>query len=380
MDLNVIYNKDCLTGLKEIDTETIQLTVTSPPYFNLRNYTNLDKEIGIESTVSDYINNLRKVFEEVYRVTKQDGSCYVNISDTYDKKGSLLCVPDRFKIMMIQLGWICRNEIVWHKPNAIPNSAKNRFTNDYEKVYFFTKNKYYKFNTQYEDRKSSIPKTKKSNKISNGKYQGTIESQYRQGMSKDRHLKTVKVRKELPSQEQFVDFLRNNITKKELYKISSIKKSTIDHWFRRDKGGFSYPKVNDWKQVRHLFTNCKDYETIDKGLTSITEEVADVNKNAHLGRIKRTTWSINTKPLKEKHFASYPLELVETPILASSNENDIVLDPFIGSGTTAISCILNKRQFIGFELSSEYTNLANKRINEFEQSVLEMFNKLKNKK
>ncbi len=120
-----------------LNDNSIQMTVTSPPYFNLRKYTNKDEEVGIENTVDEYIDKLEKIFYEVYRITKNDGSCYVNISDTYNNKGSLLCVPDRFKLMMVEMGWVCRNEIIWHKPNAIPNSAKTRFTNDFEKVLFF---------------------------------------------------------------------------------------------------------------------------------------------------------------------------------------------------------------------------------------------------
>ena len=130
MELNKIYNEDCLEGIRKIEDKTIQMTVTSPPYFNLRTYTDSENEVGRERNVDEYINNLKNIFLEVFRVTKDDGSCYVNISDTYGKNGSLLCVPDKFKLMMISLGWVCKNEIIWHKPNAMPSSAKNRFTND----------------------------------------------------------------------------------------------------------------------------------------------------------------------------------------------------------------------------------------------------------
>lgn len=362
MDINKIYNEDCLEGLKSIQDKSIQMSITSPPYFNLRKYTDKSEEVGIENNVGDYIDKLSKIFSEVYRITKDDGSCYVNISDTYNKKGSLLCVPDRFKIMMTQIGWICRNEIIWHKPNAIPNSAKTRFTNDFEKVYFFTKSKYYKFNTQYEKRKTNTPKKLTKQKTKSSKYDEESEYKYRQGMSRNRHLKIVKVRKKLPSQELFVKFLRDNVAKKDIYENTDIKKSTVDHWFRKDKGGFSYPKVEDWEKVRFLFKNCKGFSEIDTGLLTVTEEYADINKNAHLGRIKRTTWSITTKPLNDKHYASYPLELIETPILASTDENDLVLDMFMGSGTTALACIKHNRNYIGFELSSEYCNIAKNRI------------------
>lgn len=366
MEYNKIYNMDCLQGLKKLEDKTINMVITSPPYFNLREYTNDNKEVGKETYVQDYINKLSDIFKEVYRVLSDDGSCYVNIGDTYGKNGSLLCVPDLFKIEMIKLGFICRNEIIWHKPNAIPNSAKNRFTNDFEKVYFFTKSKYYKFNTQYEDRLTEVKQKDKTSNDSSikSKYKDTVqEVKHRQGMSKDRSNKVIYVRNELPEQQYFVSFLRDNITKNHLLENSDIKKSTIDHWFRRDKGGFSYPKVDDWKKVRGLFNNNDlDFKDIDKGLLTVTKETTDIDKNAHKGRIKRTVWSINTKRLDKSHFAAYPLELIETPILASSNKGDIVLDPFMGSGTTAISCINHNRKYIGFELSKEYCDICKDRI------------------
>ncbi len=104
-------------------------------------------------------------------------------------------------------------------------------------------------------------------------------------------------------------------------------------------------------------------------MLDVTEEYADINKNAHLGRIKRTTWSINTRPLKEKHYASYPLELIETPILASSDVGDVVLDPFMGSGTTALKCIEKNRNYIGFELNNDYYNMCKARIETYKKEM-----------
>ena len=363
MELNKIYNEDCLEGIKKIGDKTIQMTVTSPPYFNLRTYTDSEKEIGKEQTVDEYINNLKNIFLEVLRVTKEDGSCYVNIADTYGKNGSLLCVPDKFKLMMISLGWVCRNEIIWHKPNAMPSSAKNRFTNDYEKIYFFTKKRKYKFNTQYEERLSKVPN--KNKKRGTSKYLDIEhETKHRQGMNKERGSKLIETRKELPPQDFFVSFLRSRTSIKELCENTDLKKSTIEHWFRRDTTGFSYPSVENWNAIKYLIDDwSKDFFKIDYGLTEVSYEYDDVNKNAHKGRIQRTLWSIPTKKLKEKHFAPYPKELIETPIKASTDENDIVLDPFMGSGTTGVVALNLNRKFLGFEISEEYCEIAQERIN-----------------
>lgn len=361
-----LFNGDCLEVLDKLIEQKIQvnLTVTSPPYFNLRKYTNNNKnEIGIENTVEEYINNLSNIFKKIYNTTNTQGSCYVNISDTYDKKGNLLCVPDKFKIMMISLGWICRNEIIWHKPNAIPNSAKNRFTNDYEKIYFFTKSKEYIFNTQYEERKAKIvSSTGKESKET--KYLSIEqEAGVRQGMSKARGTKLIEVRNYLPSQEVLVNYLRSKSSVKALSEVSNIKLTKIEHWFRKDKLGFAYPSAEDWRKVREYLDDYSDlFYEIDNGLLTVDYETDDINKNANKGRIKRAVWSINTKPSKYKHFAMYPEELILTPILASSNIGDIILDPFMGSGTTGIVSKKLMRGFIGIELGEDNFNIAKERI------------------
>lgn len=368
---------DCLDVLNKIDYK-IDLTVTSPPYFNLRNYTNgHEKEIGLENDVETYINNLSAIFKRIYEITNKTGSCYVNISDTYGKNGSLLCVPDKLKLAMINIGWICRNEIIWHKPNAMPNSAKNRFTNDFEKVYFFVKDKNeYIFNTQYEERKSglnvALSKEKKQSKYESDQQEKSV----RQGMDKNRGNNLIEVRNNLPEQQHFVEFLRERTNPKVLSENSSVSKSTIDHWFRKDKGGFAYPKLEDWKLVREFIDDYSDdFNKIDFGLTELDYETDHINKNAHLGRIKRAVWSINTKASKEKHFASYPTQLITPMILSSSNELQIVLDPFMGSGTTGIACMNTNRKFLGIELNKDYYDMASKRLEEY-KIQLSMFNNM----
>ena len=165
MKVDYIEQGDCLELMKQLPDECIDMVITSPPYFNLRDY-GVSGQIGLEKDVDSYIDNLIAVFNEVYRILKNTGSCWVNIDDVYSEQ-SLLCIPDRFKIKMVENGWICRNEIIWHKPNAMPSSAKTRFNNDFEKMFFFTKKKKYFFQTQYEPLKSVLPK-KSTNRKSKG--------------------------------------------------------------------------------------------------------------------------------------------------------------------------------------------------------------------
>ena len=183
-------------------------------------------------------------------------------------------------------------------------------------------------------------------------------------MNKSRGTNIIEVRRHLPTQEDFVSFIRSKITINKLCEtIFDIKRTKMEHWFRRDLNGFAYPSVEDWNKVKHLFEDESQlYKDIDFGLTTVDYETDDINKNAHLGRVKRAVWSINTKGFKGCHFAPYPEELVETPILACTNKGDIVLDPFCGSGTTGVVSNRLGRNFIGIELNKDYINIARERI------------------
>lgn len=363
MIVDVIYNENCLKGLKSLPSESINCCITSPPYFNLRDYNN-DEQIGRENTIDDYLANLLDVFDEVYRVLKKDGACWVNIGDVYSSKKSLECIPDRFKIEMIKRGWICRNEIIWHKPNAMPCSAKDRFNNDYEKLFFFTKSTRYFFETQYEPVKSVKPNTSRVKRHS--KYETTaVEASVRQGMNKERGLKLIEKRPYLPTQKDFVDFLRSKTTKNQIVTETNIVKTKVDHWFRYDIGGFSFPSVEDWNTIKYLVDDwSEEFTRMDRALTTVIYETDDINKNVDRGRLKRAVWSINTKSFKGCHYAPYPEKLVEIPILATCPVGGIVLDPFIGSGTTAVVAEKFKRHYIGYDLNADYVSIAKKRISD----------------
>jgi DNA modification methylase len=169
-----------LDKLRELESESIDCCITSPPYFGLRDY-KVDGQLGLEPTSQEYITKLVEVFDQVKRALKRPGSCWVVIGDSfgggrggpgsrsdfktgepsieqgwYQRKAikgmnkSLLVIPERFAIHMVDHGWLLRNKIVWHKPNCMPSSAKDRFTIDWEHVYFFTKSQKYFFETQYE--------------------------------------------------------------------------------------------------------------------------------------------------------------------------------------------------------------------------------------
>ena len=189
METNKIYQGNSLGVLKTFPDESIDMVMTSPPYWALRDY-NVDGQLGLEPTFKEYIKNLCNIFDEVKRVLKKEGTCWVNLGDTYsgsgkgtgyegDKKESrnfdkkpkttqqlpdkcLCLIPERFAIEMVNRGWILRNQIIWKKPNCMPSSAKDRFTVDFELVFFFVKNKKYWFEQQRSPHKSVSLKRIKS--------------------------------------------------------------------------------------------------------------------------------------------------------------------------------------------------------------------------
>lgn len=206
LELNKIYQGDSLEILKKFPDESIDCVITSPPYWALRDY-GVSGQLGLEPTFQEYINKLCDIFDEVKRVLKKSGTCWVNIGDTYGtssgsgernglqrtnrgtqnfedwkKKGkngvkqyskSLLQIPSRFAIEMSNRGWILRNRIIWHKLNCMPSSASDRFTVDYEDIFFFVKNKKYYFEQQKEDIAESSKKERRGRIESvNAKYNG----------------------------------------------------------------------------------------------------------------------------------------------------------------------------------------------------------------
>ena len=352
---------DSLAVLRAQPSQSVDMVITSPPYFNLRNYGS-ENEVGQEATVTEYLDNLLAIFTECRRVLKDEGSLWVNIDDVYINQG-LACVPDRLKIILAESGWLCRNEIIWHKPNAMPSSAKTRFNNDYEKLYFFTKSKYYHFETQYEPGKTTASANKTKKKAASKYLDDEQEASVRQGMNRSRGSKIIAVRKSLPEQKRLVEFLRSRTTVDTIAENSDLRRTTIEHWFRRDRSGFAYPSVEDWNAVKWLVDDfSQEFQDIDQGLTEITYETDDILKNADKGRIKRAVWSIPTKPFKGCHFAPYPESLVESPIRACCPEGGTVLDPFMGSGTTGVVCKRLNRNFIGIDLNPNFIEIATERI------------------
>lgn len=173
MTQSTLFVGDAAQTLKLFCPKTVQSCICSPPYYNLRNYKN-QEQIGQEQDVGAYVDNLAEVFDEVYRVLKDDGTLWLNLGDCY-KKGNLLGVPWLVAFELKKQGWILRSDIVWTKPNVMPTSVKNRPTSSHEFLFLFSKNKDYYYNKDaiLEPLKST---TCSPRKFGGNKYPGKVEN------------------------------------------------------------------------------------------------------------------------------------------------------------------------------------------------------------
>lgn len=328
MELNKILQGDCLESLKTLPEECVDMCVTSPPYYALRDY-GVDGQIGLEKTPEAYIDRLAGVFDEVYRVLKKDGTLWVNIGDTYNgcktgntddkwdsaksdsfekdkwsgaKTKDLIGIPWMLAFELRKRGWYLRQDIIWQKPNPLPESVKDRCTKSHEYIFLLSKSPRYYFDheaiqeeaTGYDGRKDTMMKG--SEKYADADF--------------------------MPDQP-----------------VQTMASKGHERW--------KFKNLQDKGQTTH----------------TMPERRADGQQDiVYPVRNKRSVWSVNTKPCKEAHFAVFPEQLIVPCILAGSKEGGVVLDPFMGSGTTAVVSKKLGRKYLGCELNPEYIKIAERRL------------------
>lgn len=307
-----ILQGDCREMMRTMPEKSVQTCVTSPPYFGLRDYGN-DGQIGLEPTPDEFVGKLVEVFREVRRVLRDDGTIWLNLGDSYSggggfspnspsnqagskqtsHKGSirgaigvpnglkpkdLIGIPWRVAFALQQDGWYLRQDIIWHKPNPMPESVTDRCTKAHEYIFLLSKSPSYYFD----------------------------------------HMA---------------------IAEPAIYAEQHAKKTTS--WgHKKEKAGVK-GNIEQYRQV-----GIENNKTcLDGGM-----------KN------KRSVWTVTTKPFSGAHFATFPPDLIEPCILAGSAVGDTVLDPFGGSGTTALVANQLGRNAILCELNAEYISIAHDRI------------------
>lgn len=302
---------DCLESMKRLPDGCINTCITSPPYFGLRDY-GQDGQIGLEATPDEFVAALVAVLREVRRVLRDDGTLWLNLGDSYAsqpswgrgggstldgrkqggeggksndrtkmpglKQKDLIGIPWRVAFALQADGWYLRQDIIWHKPNPMPESVRDRCTKSHEYVFLLSKSpKYY-----YDHEAVKEPATTSERDIRRAKITGRGD----QGSSA-------------------------------AYMGSA----------QRDKSG-GFPQKDPDNPTRN----------------------------------RRSVWTVNSRPYKGAHFATFPPDLIEPCILAGCPEGGTVLDPFGGCGTTAGVSVANNRNAVMCELSPEYAQLIPERV------------------
>ena len=396
METNIVYQGNCKEQLSWMPDNSIQCVVTSPPYWGLRDYGHVD-QIGLEETPEKYVDDLVEVFSEVKRVLKDDGTIWLNLGDTYYSKGGasrhkgysdpkypngrngefaepqtaphkflkakdLVGIPWRVAFALQErLGLYLRQAIIWHKPNAMPSSVKDRPVTDYEFIFLFSKSEkyYYDYEAVLEPHKNPDDVKYRTELRKNKSYNTKEPYKNNVPYSVQPRTKEIVEYRELPDLKEFSKHI-NDKRKESNYTIDEIENlndsQSPHHWFN----GESFPTPEDYEWLKELF--CLD-DKYDKQMLTIYKKSSEKTTRLE-GRNCRAVWSFNTQPYPEAHFAVFPDELPERCIKAGTREGDIVLDIFAGSGTTLWVAKKLNRKYIGIELSEEYISLINKRLSQ----------------
>ncbi|GAA0561729.1 DNA-methyltransferase [Chitinophaga japonensis] len=370
MELNIIHNEDCRTGLQRYPDSFFNCCVTSPPYWGLRDY-GVDGQLGLEGTPEEYVAGMVGVFREVKRVLRDDGTLWVNIGDSYAHNGAayhsekstligrkqgeemgkakrfvksgtglkpkdLVGIPWMLAFALRADGWYLRDCIIWHKPNPMPESVTDRTTKSHEYVFLFAKSG-----------KKTIWTARDTGEWSN-----------------------------TPDLSQFIDTNDGERTPRwrgfhYYYNAAAIREppaaSTLQRWSQdidKQEGSARVPgKTNG--AMKAVGGPRKDkqrgHSRRHAGFNERWDLMTTAEQQAY-GANKRSVWTISTKPFHEAHFATFPEELPRICILAGCPEGGAVLDPFMGAGTTGMVARKLQRSYVGFELNPEYVAIAERRL------------------
>jgi len=328
---NRVHFGDCLETLRRMPDGIVNTCVTSPPYFGLRDYGHAG-QIGLEPTPDEFIAKLVAVFSEVRRVLRDDGTAWVNMGDSYAndtkwggssggkhvqalhgntgigrsrqstglKSKDLIGIPWRLAFALQADGWYLRQDIIWSKPNPMPESVTDRCTKAHEYIFLLSKSPRYYFD------------------------QGAIAE---------------------PAQMWFgrsATFDRGG-------------NAVAEHIIPGQSAAQHRPRVNEGaRKALRTDTESRHRSSIPGGQSLQSEP--DGTRN------RRSVWTVATKPYSGAHFATFPPELIEPCILAGAPAGGVVLDPFFGSGTTGEVSQRLGRQWIGCELNTDYKPLQDERL------------------
>lgn len=328
---------DSLNMLKTMPAESVDCCITSPPYWQKRQYEN--GGIGLEPDFEQYIENLLAIVDEVQRVLKKSGSFWLNIGDTYRNK-SLLGIPWRIAIKMMDRGWILRNDVIWnkHKGGLCPN--KDRFGSVFENFFFFVKNEKYYFDAD------AIRSRPRMSIVKNGAVVSAT------GVCGVKYKRQIELSTSLSLEEKAEALEQLN---KVLDKIRCGEISDFRMVIRNEQRTTHSDSINLSGRAKELKER-GFYFLFYNPKGTMPSDVWDIIPEDTQGR--------------KTHFAPYPEELCVIPIKATCPHNGIVLDPFCGTGTTMKVAYELGRKSIGIDLSDEYIKLSKYRLCRESESFL----------
>ena len=324
---NEIIIGDCLQIIKNFADNSIDLVITSPPYFQQRDYNNGTSGIGNEDSEKEYLDKLLKIFKECVRVVKDSGSIVFNLGDKY-LNSNLSLLPYKFAIKATEeVDVFLINQLTWAKLNPTPRQEKRKLIQATEPFFIFAKSKNYYFDLEnYLSHLDEINKNGK-NKYSNGlgkKYFELIEHANLSEIEKSEARTSLKETIELIHQGEIVGFRM---------KIRGIHKLAYGG---QDGGRNNQIKNNGFTIIKILGNRMKK---------DIIESPVEMTKD-------------------NKHPAVFPTYIVQELIKLLSKEGDIVLDPFCGSGTTCVAAKTLNRNYLGIEINPEYVDISNERLSQ----------------
>lgn len=326
-----------MTGLRSMADNSVDCCVTSPPYFGLRDYGN-ERQIGLEDTPEEYVSKMVEVFEQVRRVLKPEGNLWLNLGDSYAGSGmgaanyphlasekqksnhgsstaagrggnkyglkpkDLIGIPWMVAFALRSAGYYLRQDIIWSKPNPMPESVTDRCTKAHEYIFLMSKSQKYYYD--HEAIKTEISDTTIKRLMQDTRWQE----------GSDR----------VPGK-----------TNGKMKAVGDLRK------------GYEHRGSGDKKLGSHSGNYAADGSIIGGGMAN-----------------KKSVWTVTTKPFSEAHFATFPEDLIVDCIKAGCPEGGLILDPFMGAGTTALVARKLNRNYIGFELNPDYIKIANKRLND----------------
>ena len=318
-----------LEVLRNISDSTVDCCVTSPPYWQKRQYA--AGGIGLEPTVDEYVDSLFAIIKEVKRVLKPRGAFWLNIGDSYHNK-ALMGIPWRIALMMIQDGWILRNNVIWNKHKGGMNPTNDRFGSISENLFFFVKNDKYYFDAD------AVRSTPTQAHVKDGVVISAT------GVSGVKYRRLIEASTDLSPQE----------------KENAL--GALEQVLQRLRAG----EISDFRMVIRNQQRTTHSDSIK--LSGRAKELK--NKGYYFlfynpkGAMPGDVWDIVPEDTQKRqsHYAPYPEELCVIPIKSTCPPDGVVLDPFSGTGTTMKVAYELGRKSVGIDICSEYINLAKQRL------------------